>query len=220
MPRRALYEKRPWLLGSLAAALAYHFLHDEAVGGLYLLGMKGAAAGMLGIYALLRHRGPDGRLLALIMALAAAGDMAEELDTRISILLFFAVHLAAIMLFLRNRRAHPSSSQKAAAAAILLLTPLIAYLSARGHDGAGPMTIYAVALGGMGAGAWASRFTRYRVGAGAVLFIASDLLVIGQFTWPSGQELASLLAWPLHYVGLFLICTGVIQTLRKELPSD
>ena len=219
MPKRALVERRPWLLGSLIAALAFLFLSRTTLPGLYLLGIKAAASGMLAIFALLRHKSPDSRRLALFLALVMASDIAVEIDERVAVLLGFAAQLVGINLFLRNRPAVLTPSQKRAAAALLLLTPVIAVTVSAGQGALYSSAIYALVLGGMAAGAWASRFSRYRVGLGAVLFLVAELLALAITAGRLPYDQASLAAWPLHYVGLFLLTTGVIQTLRHELPE-
>jgi hypothetical protein len=218
MPKRALVERRPWLLGSLASALAYYLLSDAEIGGLYLIGFKGAAVGLLAIYAMLRHAGPDTRLLAGSLGLAAAGDVMLELYPAYALLLFFGGHLFALSLYLRNRREAPTGTQKMAAVAILLLLPLTIALALRGQADFASTSLYSLTLAGMAAAAWMSRFPRYRVGVGALLFAAGHALLIAGFTSPSGALAASWLSWPLYYVGQFLIATGVIQTLRGRTP--
>lgn len=212
MPRRALVEHRPWLLVSLAAALAFYFLSDERVGGLYLIAFKGASCLALAFYAAARHRGRGGLMIAGMMALGAAGDVGMELDERWGGALFFAGHLLAIVLYRLNPRASPATSQRLAALALLLLVPLLAWLL----TGSGAVAFYATGLGAMAASAWMSRFSRYRVGLGALLFVASDLLIFARLGGRLDPEVTSWLVWPLYYAGQFLICIGVIQRLRRE----
>lgn len=214
MPGRALLERRPWLLGSLASAIAYYLLSDAEIGGLYLIGFKGAAAGLLAIYALLRHAGTDTRLLAGSLALAAAGDITLELYPAYALIPFFGAHLFALNLYLRNRRQAPTGSQKLAAMAILILLPLIVALAMLGQPDFASASIYALTLSGMAAAAWMSRFPRYRVGTGALLIVAGHVLLVAGFAHPWGAPAASWLAWPLYYIGQFLVVTGVIQSLR------
>ena len=59
MPRRALAEKRPLLLASMAAALAFYYLRWGPWPELYLIPLKGAAVGLLAVYLWLRHGSPD-----------------------------------------------------------------------------------------------------------------------------------------------------------------
>jgi uncharacterized membrane protein YhhN len=213
MARRALVEKRPYLLASIAAALAYYLLRDGALGEIYVALIKGAGVALLAVYAWHRSHSNDVHLIAAVMAVAAAGDVVIEFYQAQGGALFFVSHLAALGLYLQphNRRASLTGSQQAAAVALLLLTPLAAYLLTREWT----VALYSLALGGMAASAWTSRFSRYHVGIGALLFVASDLLL---FTYMGGRldTLAGLLGWPLYYVGQFLICTGVVQTLRKD----
>ena len=54
------------------------------------------------------------------------------------------------------------------------------------------------------------------MGAGALLFVASDLLIFARMGPLATSPLPHLLIWPLYYFGQFLICTGVIGTLRRE----
>jgi uncharacterized membrane protein YhhN len=75
---------------------------------------------------------------------------------------------------------------------------------------------YALGLGAMAAAAWTSSFPRYRVGIGAVLFVASDLLIFARLGPMADSPIPDLLIWPLYYFGQFLICTGVIGELRKR----
>lgn len=216
MPRRALIEKRPWLLASLAAAIAYYLLADSKVPGLYLFALRGVPFLLLAIYALLRHAGQDSRLLATVMTLAAAGVAVVDLFFYPGVLLLILSHGMAIALYMRHRREKIAPSQKLAAAALLLLTPVIVWQLNRDPDSAWTVTIYAVALGGMAGAAWTSSFPRYRVGAGAVLLVLTTLLDLARTGPLASQEWPELLVWPLYYLGQFLICTGIIQTLRKR----
>ncbi|OCC24507.1 hypothetical protein MB02_03180 [Croceicoccus estronivorus] len=212
MPKRALYEKRPYLLASIAAAVAYYLLRDGPTPGLYLSFVKGTAVAMLAIYAMLRHRSRDAQWLAGVMAIAALADVIFEFDEFSGGLLYFVSLLMALALFLRNLREQPSSSQKAAATALLLTTPLISWLLSQELS----VALYGLALGGMAGSAWVSRFSRYHVGLGAVLFVASDFLVVAQMHVLPPASPAEWFSWPLYYCGQFLICTGVIQTLRRD----
>lgn len=215
MPRRpALIDHRPWLLASLAASISYFFARDNDLPGDVLILWKGAAVACLAIYAARRAKSADGWLLALVLAFGALGDMALELDMIAGGALFALGHLLAIALFLRNPRERRTGSQWLAAAALLLGTPVIAALLAL-PDPRWPLAAaYAALVGAMAASAWVSRFPRYRVGVGAVLFVISDLLIFAR----EGQHVPDAVAWwtiwPLYYAGQFLIATGVIRTLR------
>ncbi|MEY4721262.1 MAG: hypothetical protein RIQ46_987 [Pseudomonadota bacterium] len=212
MPKRALMEKRPWLLASLAAALAWYGLQGGEYPEPYLIALKGAGVGLLAIWAVLRHAGADSRMLAAVMALGALGDMAIERWLEAGAAFFLAGHLVAIALYLRHRRERLSPSQKLAALTLLVMTPLISFLLT-----ASPLVaVYALGLGAMAATAWSSGFNRYRVGLGAVLFVASDLLIFARMGPLAASPLPGLLIWPLYYCGQLLICTGVIATLGRR----
>jgi uncharacterized membrane protein YhhN len=213
MPRRALVEKRPYLLASIAAAVAFYLLDGGALGELYVALIKGAAVGMLAVYAWHRSPSRDVHLIAAVMAVAALADMVIEFYEVEGGALFFVSHLLALTLYLQphNRRKVLTASQKAAAVALLLLTPLAAFLLSRDTS----VALYALSLGAMAAAAWTSRFSRYHLGIGALLFVASDLLIFARMGGAL-TEVAGWLVWPTYYVGQFLICTGVVQTLRRD----
>lgn len=215
MSRRALVERRPFLLLSVVAALAFYYLRWTAFPEFYLLPVKGAAVGMLAVYAWLRHSSPDARLLTWALGAASLGDMAMEVDREIGGMLFFLFHVLAMGVFLRHRRPDLKGSQRALAMAVLVLTPLIAWLLTQDTQ----VAFYALALGAMAASAWASTFPRYRVGAGAMLFVLSDLLIFAEFGPLAGSMVPQVLVWPTYYLGIFLIATGVVQTLRKRDPE-
>ena len=216
MPGRALIERRPWLLASLVAAISFYFVKDSALAGLFKLAWKGAGVALLAVYALLRAPGTDGKLLAAVMAFGAAGDMAIEISLEAGAACFFVGHIVAIALYARHRRPRLMQSQKAAAAALLLGTPLIAFFLPADRSAAPAVALYALALGGMAAAAWSSAFPRYRVGLGAVLFVASDLLIFARMGPLAATPLPDLLIWPLYYVGQLLICTGAVGHLRNR----
>lgn len=211
---RALIDHRPWLLASLAASISYFFFRDNPVPGLYLIAWKGAAVGLLAVYAARRGHGLDGWLLTVVMALGALADMVLELNLVAGGALFALAHLVAIGLFLRNPRERRTGSQMLAALALFLGTPLIAALIAI-PDPRWPLAAgYAAIVGAMAATAWTSRFPRYRVGIGAVLFVASDLLIFAREGQHLPETVTWWLIWPLYYAAQFLIATGVIRTIH------
>jgi hypothetical protein len=214
MPKPALVEKRPYLLASIAAAVAFYLLDGGALGELYIALIKGAAVGFLAIYAWHRSPSRDVHLIAAVMAIAALADMVIEFYEIEGGALFFSSHLVALALYLQphNRRRVLTASQKAAAVALLLLTPLAAFLLSREAS----VAFYALSLGAMAAAAWTSRFSRYHLGVGALLFVASDLLIFARMGGHGLGGLPGWLIWPAYYVGPLLICTGVVQTLRRD----
>lgn len=216
VPKRALIEKRPWLVASLVAGVSYWLAAKGQVPGLWLIIWKGAGVALLAAYAWAHHPSRNARLLTLVMALGAMGDMLLELFFTAGAVAFFTGHMAAIALYFGHRRAHPASSQKAAAVTTLIGVPLIGWQLTSAPE----VALYALGLAGMAAAAWLSNFPRYRVGIGAMMFVASDLLIFARMGPLAGSALPGLLIWPLYYFGQFLICTGVIATLRKRGEFD
>lgn len=216
MPKRALVEHRPWLLASLAAAISFYFLRDEAIGGLWLILLKGAGVAFLAAYALHRASGTPAKLIGLVMAFSALGDMAIELSLEAGGAAFFLSHLAAMALYLKHPRHHTTASQKMLAAGLLLGTPAVCWFLSQNLQ----VTLYGLALGGMAATAWMSRFPRYRVGLGAILFVVSDWLIFSELGPVDLGDIPEYAIWPLYYGGQFLIATGVVQTLRHELAEE
>lgn len=216
MPKRALAEHRPWLLASLIAGISYFFVMDDPIGGRWLMLWKGAGVALLAMYAAQRGKGLDGALIALVMAFGAAGDVALEASFLIGGALFAVAHVIAIALYWRNRRESTTGSQKLAGLALLFVTPLIAGVMTFPLPNWQIATTYSALVGAMAAAAWTSRFPRYRVGIGAVLFVASDLLIFAAESGHMSRDETGWLIWPLYYGGQFLIATGVVQTLLKD----
>lgn len=204
------------LLASVVAAAGFYFGQETGFPSTALIAWKGGAVGLLAAYALQWRTIADFRLLALVMALSALGDMVLEVQFQLGGLCFLASHIAAISLYLRHRRFALTQSQKIAGVALLILTPAIAFLLPADRVLASNAALYALALGGMASAAWLSRFPRYRVGLGAVLFVVSDLLVFAEMGPLAGSTLPGLLIWPTYYAGQFLICTGVASPLRRH----
>lgn len=216
MPKRALTEKRPWLVASLIAGISYFFVRHGDIPGLYLMAWKGAGVALLAAYALARHKGADSRQIAAVMVFGAFGDILIELVLEWGAISFLVGHLIAIQLYWRHRREQLAPSQKMAALAFVILIPAISFLLPVDRAAAPGVTLYALGLGVMTATAWASSFPRYQVGIGAVMFAVSDLLIFSRMG-PLAQSAApGLLIWPLYYFGQFLICTGVLGELRRR----
>jgi uncharacterized membrane protein YhhN len=149
--------------------------------------------------------------MAAVMAFGALGDVLIEFKLEAGAVAFLVGHLIAIRLYWQHLRVSLVASQRAAALALLVLTPLVSFLL-----GGAMVAIYALGLGAMSASAWLSTFSRYRVGLGAVLFVASDLLIFAQTGVLADSALPGLLIWPLYYFGQFLICVGVVGELRRR----
>ena len=215
MPRRALAEHRPYLLLSLLAGVSYYFAADEAIGGLWLMAWKGLGVGFLALYAGHRGQGRDGTLLMALLTLCAIADVVLEISYLVGGALFAAAHVVAIALYLQNRRERMSASQKGAAMCLAIFVPIVTAMLTYPLPNWLLSVAYAVLIGAMAAAAWTSRFPRYRVGIGAVLFVVRDLLIFAREAGSLTPDFANLFIWPIYFVGQFLIATGVVQTIRK-----
>ncbi len=203
--------QRGIVAASLAAFLGYYLVGMGMAPGLLPTLLKGAAVALLAVLALMQGRGFNGQLLAAVMTLGSAGDMAIEYSQTAGAGFFLAGHLVAVWLYLRNRREVTSASQKALAVALLVAIPLIAF-AMPSNRAMGPQTaLYALALAAMAAAAWTSRYSRYNVGIGAMLFVASDLLIFARMGPLAQSRLPDMLIWPLYYFGQYLICLGVLR---------
>jgi uncharacterized membrane protein YhhN len=216
--RQDLAHKRPWLLASLLAGLSFPatWLLLPFEGNLFAIIWKMAAVGLLVPFALRRHHEGEFVWLAVMLAFYALGDGLIELSMIYGAIAFAAGHLVGIALYFRHRRAGAAFSQKLLAVTILLITPVIAYALPGNPEEGLQVAAYSVILAGMAAMAWSSNFPRYRVGTGAVLFVISDLLIFARLGPLEDSKLTSIAIWYLYYFGVFLIATGIAQTLVKR----
>lgn len=218
MPKRALAQKRPLILASVVAALAWYYLDGGPYPGLLLLALKGLSMALLAAWLWLRHQSGEARLMACAFIAASLAGMAIELDVTIGGLLFFAYHLIALGLYLQHKRGDLSAPDKAIVTVLLLGPAVLGYILPGAAAGQ-RVGFYALALGAMAAGAWASTFPRALVGAGAVLFVLSDLVLFAQMGPLAASDLPRALVWPLYYLGQLLIATGIVRTLHKRDPQ-
>lgn len=216
MPKRALIEHRPWLLASLVAGVAYYFLWNNPIGGLWLILLKGAGVGLLAVYVLRQSHGIDSTILAVALAFSAVADMVLEINFAAGGALFLASHCVALALYLRNRQDTSLVRQKTLAAALFIGTPAVSWLL----SGRADIALYSAVLGAMAAAAWLSRFPRYRVGLGAVLFIIRDWLIFSRTGTFDLGVLPDILVWPTYFAAQIMIATGVVQTLRGERVAE
>lgn len=205
------------LPASLAAiaAIAYFLAMNAGLPFALHVALKGACVTILAIAAAMAARRTDGWLLAGVMTFGALGDMLLEFDLMVGAVAFAVGHVVAIWLYLRNRRAGPMPmSQHGAAVALLLCAPLL-YLIAGPAADAG-IAFYSVLLSAMAAAAWTSRFSRYRTGIGAILFLVSDAFIFARLGGRMAPEQTALFIWPLYTAGQILIFVGVRQRLGTE----
>ncbi|TPG22811.1 lysoplasmalogenase [Sphingomonas koreensis] len=207
------------MVAALVAGASYCLAAWLGWAGPAVIVWKGAGVALLALWAAVQARSLDGWLLAAVMALGALGDvLLDAVGMSAGAGAFLAGHLVAIALYLRNRRAAVSPSQRTLGLLIAPLTVVIAVAFVAGNGQALPIGIYAAALGSMAATAWTSAFPRYRAGIGAMLFVASDLLIFSRAGPLAGSFMPTLLVWPLYFAGQALIAIGVRQTLaRREI---
>lgn len=200
-----------WLLvaTSLVAGLSYPLLWDHLPDAADIA-LKGSAVGLLALAAVLRARGPDGWLLATVMALGATGDVLLEISLAAGAAAFAAGHAVAIVLYRRNRRPEADQKDRAIAALILLAAAVAPLALLRDRAEALPFAAYGLLLGAMAAAAWLSRFPRGPVATGALLFLASDMLIALRM----GSDIAGLAPpiWLLYYAGQLMIFLGIASS--------
>lgn len=211
-----LAHKRPWLLASLAFGLTYPLSWQFDMPELLSIVWKMGGVGLLTGYALRRHHSGEFLLLAAVMAFWALGDGLLELDMIWGAIAFATGHVVAIGLFLRHRRVKPTRSQMLLAIAVFVLAPDIAYFLPGDRSFGIQAAVYTLFVAAMAGCAWNSNFPRYRVGLGAMAFVASDLLIFARAGVLAEAGWVSLAIWMLYYGGVLMIATGVVTTLVKR----
>ncbi len=181
---------------------------------------KGLGVGLLAVYAALRARGLDGWLLAALMALGCAGDVLLEINFTVGALAFLAGHVVAIVLYLRNRRKVVQKSQLTLALVMVPATVAISFMLPADRAAAPGVAVYSLGLALMAAAAWTSRFPRFTVGIGAVMFLVSDLLIFGRMGPLPDALWVGLGVWGLYYGGQLLICVGAVGALAHWRESE
>jgi uncharacterized membrane protein YhhN len=199
---------------SLVAGLAYPLLWSAPLAPEAMIAAKGAGVGLLALAALLRARTTDGWLLASVLALGALGDILLEIDFAAGASAFACGHIVAIILYLRNRRAAAGLLDRAIAAFVPAAAAIVPVLLLRGRPEGVAFAFYGALVGAMAAAAWMSRFPRWIVAVGALMFLASDMLIAARL----GLEAPwlSLPIWLLYYAGQVLIFAGVISSLPAK----
>ena len=201
------------ILGGVSFMLASRLALPEAGA----IAWKGSGVALLALYAAMRARTPDGWRIAAVMALGAVGDVLLETHGLIpGAVAFLAGHLAAIDLYLRNRRPRLERSQLLLAILIVPATVITAYLLPADRAGAPGVALYSAGLAVMAATAWISRFPRTGAGLGALMFVASDLLIFARLGPLAHNPWVSPAIWALYFAGQLKICLGVVGTLAKR----
>lgn len=197
---------------SLAFGLAYPWLSAGSMGPAATIAVKGAAVGLLALAAVLCARTLDGWLLAGLLALGALGDVLLEIHFGAGAAAFAAGHIVAIGLYRRHRCAGVNMSQVIVAALLPAAAAAVPAFLLWGRPEAVPFIAYGLLLGAMAASAWLSRFPRRLVASGALLFLASDMLIAVRLG--VGAQWLGLPVWYLYYAGQLLIFVGVSGRLR------
>ena len=193
------------LAASIVAGVSYWLVMQQSASGPGQVAWKASGVGLLALWALL-HPAGEARTIGTVMALGAVADAVIAWNFAAGGAIFFVGHVIAIRLYLHNARPVLKGSQRMAAFALALLVPVIAWrMSGRIEIG-----LYGIGLGLMAGTAWASWFPRYRVGIGALAFVASDLLIFARMGPLADSMAPRLLVMPLYYVGQLMICTGVV----------
>ncbi|WP_417621638.1 lysoplasmalogenase [Parasphingorhabdus sp.] len=221
--KSAFAENRPFLMISLLFGISYYFacvLNTPELPEPLIVLWKGAGVSFLAIYALVRLHRLDGKIVGAFMAFGALGDMALEYDMIIGAGAFMVGHFLAIAFYSRYRRHKLGFSQKLFAILLVPLSIGIAWALPSDRGSALTIALYCLSVAGMAAMAWTSRFSRYQVGAGAILFLVSDLLIFARMGPLETSIIPDLFIWPFYYFGQFMIATGIVRTLRHEMAAD
>jgi len=206
MPRTSLF------LAALIAGASYWWASHLAFPADLMLAWKGAGVALLAVWTGLAARERNGWLITAVMAFGALGDVLIELSQAAGAGAFLVGHALAIILYLANRRREGAG----VAIGIAVLVPVLAYAITRSPI----VLVYAIGLGGMAGAAWASRFPRSFVALGALLFVASDLLIFARLGPLVESIIPNLLVWPLYLAGQALIAWGVVRTLEARKRNE
>jgi uncharacterized membrane protein YhhN len=206
-----------WLLrAAVFAGLSYVAIWGFGFSPTVMTIWKGAGVSLLALWAAMQARDQDGWLLVAIMGCGAAGDVLLETAGLMTGAAAFAIgHGFAIWLYARNRRASVTPSQRMLAMVIVPVIVVAAYLLPADRSAATGIAIYAFLLSLMAAMAWTSRFPRYRTGIGAMMFVASDLLIFARLGPIADTVTVGVAVWLLYFTGQCLIAVGVREGTKE-----
>jgi uncharacterized membrane protein YhhN len=210
------------LIGSILGGVSY-----IAARGLHLpvpleLAWKGSGVGLLAVYAALKARDRNGWLLTAVMTLGVLGDVLLGIQFIVGAVAFLIGHLVAVGLYLTNRRPALTRSQMALALLLVPAAVFIAFMLPADRAAAPGVAFYTLGLSLMAATAWTSRFPRFTVGIGALMFLVSDLVIFAKMGPLPDTFLTGLAVWVPYYGGQLLICVGVVAALARPsiLPRE
>ena len=205
------------LAGAIIAGGSYLDADRLALPAASSLAWKGAGVGLLALYAGLSARSADGWLICAVMALGATGDvLLGPAGFVVGGGAFLVGHLVAIVLYQRNRRSALGWPDWLLAAAFVAAVVGAAFLLPADRAGAPWVAVYAMGLSCMAASAWLSRFPRRWVALGALMFVASDLLIFARAGPLAGSGWwLGFAIWGLYFAGQLLVCVGVVRELGR-----
>lgn len=205
------------LAASVVAGVSYMASWDLGLTEPQSLIWKGLGVGFLALYAALVARNRDGWLICAVMAFGALGDvLLGAISLTVGALAFLVGHIIAIVLYWKNRRPSLTTSQRLFAIVLIPATVAIAFLLPADRAMAAGIALYSLGLSLMAAAAWTSRFPRFVVGLGAVMFLASDLFIFAREGPLVGQAWVGFAVWGLYYFGQLMICLGVTRALARD----
>jgi uncharacterized membrane protein YhhN len=204
------------LIGSIVGGVSYIASWGLQLPAPLELAWKGTGVGLLAVFAALKARDRDGWLLTAVMTLGVLGDVLLGVQFIVGAVAFLIGHVVAVGLYLTNRRPALSFSQRALALLLVPAAVFIAFLLPADRAAAPGVAFYTLGLSLMAATAWTSRFPRFTVGIGALLFLISDLVIFAKMGPLPDSFLSGLAVWVPYYGGQLLICVGVARALAKR----
>ncbi|WP_372781969.1 lysoplasmalogenase family protein [Phenylobacterium sp.] len=204
------------LAAAIAAGVSYLAADHLPLTQAASLTWKGAGVGLLTVYAALRARSLDGWLLCAVMGFGAAGDvLLGAVSLTVGGVAFFAGHLIAIALYLKNGRPGRSWGRWVLGALFVLEAANLAYLLPTDRSGTAGIALYAGVGAAAAVCAWLSRFPRMWVGLGAMMFLVSDELIFARMGTLAGAPWVGFAIWALYFGGQALVCVGVTRSLAE-----
>lgn len=207
------------LAASVAAGVSYIASWDLGLSQAASLTWKGLGVGLLAVYAALKAKDLNSWLITAVMALGCAGDVLLGIQFIVGAVAFLLGHGVAIALYLRNRRKMIQRSQLALAVLLVPATVFIAFMLPEDRAGAPGVAFYTLGLSLMAATAWTSRFPRFTVGIGALLFLISDLVIFAKMGPLPETFLTGLAVWVPYYGGQLLIAVGAVGAIEHWRES-
>jgi len=218
MSSKPRWDRAGWLWWlALAGGVSFFIAVHQRLDGPWVWAWKTSGVGLLALWAAANARERNGWLIAATLAFGALGDwLLDAKGLKIGAVAFAVGHIIAIILYLGNRRAALAFSQRLLAWLVMPATLVIVWAALSPAPGWGQAAIYSLFVAAMAATAWTSRFPRYRTGIGAMLFLASDLVIFAGEGGALPKSVTMWLVWPLYFAGQALIARGVVGTLSQE----